>query len=143
LFMTNTQCRTLFGNTTYNRASRFLREVPAELIENLNKIETKNTNNINNIRNTNNEKNSIFENKGLNTNFEGLKPFKLMYGSEMVKVGTDESYAVGENVEHKKFGIGVITKAEKDGSDFKLEIQFQNSGMKRLMAAFANLKKLE
>lgn len=134
LYMTNTHCRTLFGNTTYNRASRFLKEVPAGLIESFNKIETKNISN---------EKNSIFENKGLNTNFEGLKPFKLMYGSEMKKAVTNESYSVGENVEHKKFGIGVITKVEKDVDDFKLEIQFQNSGMKRLMAAFANLKKME
>ena len=54
-----------------------------------------------------------------------------------------ESYAPGDNVEHKKFGIGVISKVNKDGDDFHLEIQFQASGMKRLMGAFANLKKLQ
>jgi DNA helicase-2/ATP-dependent DNA helicase PcrA len=46
-------------------------------------------------------------------------------------------------VEHKKFGVGVISKVEMDGDDYRLEINFGNSGMKRLMAAYANLKKIE
>lgn len=142
LYMTNTQCRTLFGNTTYNRASRFLKEVPSELIESFNIAETKKISHEKNSIFENKGLNTIFENKSLNTNLDGLKPFKLMYGSEMKKAVTNESYSVGDNVEHKKFGIGVITKVEKDVDDFKLEIQFQNSGMKRLMAAFANLKKI-
>ena len=48
----------------------------------------------------------------------------------------------GDNVVHKKFGVGTITSVEKDNDDYRLEIQFRNSGMKRLMAAYANLTKL-
>ena len=41
---------------------------------------------------------------------------------------------------HKKFGEGVITKAEPEGNDLKLDIDFEKSGKKRLMAKFANLE---
>jgi len=44
---------------------------------------------------------------------------------------------------HKKFGKGVITNIEKEKEDYKLEIIFNNVGMKRLMAAYANLEKID
>jgi len=59
------------------------------------------------------------------------------------KASADTNFETGDKVEHKKFGIGVITSAEKENDDLKLEIQFKDSGMKRLMAAYANLKKIE
>lgn len=54
----------------------------------------------------------------------------------------NEKYAVGNIVMHSKFGKGVITKVEEEKGDQKLEIIFNNHGMKRLMAAYANLKKM-
>lgn len=51
-----------------------------------------------------------------------------------------DKYMVGINVVHKKFGSGVITKIEKEEDDLKLEIIFEKFGMKRLMAAYANLE---
>lgn len=51
-----------------------------------------------------------------------------------------DEYKVGIKVDHKKFGIGVITKVEKEDDDLKLEIEFEKFGMKRLMAAYANLE---
>ena len=44
---------------------------------------------------------------------------------------------------HSKFGKGVITKIEEEKGDQKLEIVFNNYGMKRLMAAYANLQKIQ
>jgi DNA helicase-2/ATP-dependent DNA helicase PcrA len=41
---------------------------------------------------------------------------------------------------HKKFGAGTITAREPEGSDFKLEIDFDQFGMKRLLASYAKLK---
>jgi hypothetical protein len=52
-------------------------------------------------------------------------------------------YKVGEKVMHKKFGKGIITGVEKDDDDYKLEIVFNNVGIKRLMAAYANLEKIK
>jgi len=51
-------------------------------------------------------------------------------------------YREGQNVYHKKFGEGIITKAEVEGNDMKLDIEFEKSGKKRLMAKFANLEVL-
>jgi len=58
------------------------------------------------------------------------------------KASADGSFNVGDKVSHKKFGAGIITKIEKEKDDYKLEIFFEKAGMKRLMAAFANLTKL-
>ena len=49
-------------------------------------------------------------------------------------------FSVGMSVTHKKFGTGVITKIEPEDDDLKVEIQFEKSGMKRLMAKYAGLK---
>ncbi len=51
-------------------------------------------------------------------------------------------FKAGDNVVHKKFGVGKITSVTLDKEDYVLEIQFRNAGMKRLVAAFANLVKL-
>ena len=49
-------------------------------------------------------------------------------------------YKEGTRIYHKKFGEGVIQKIEAEGDDYKLDIQFDKSGHKRLMAKFANLE---
>ena len=51
-----------------------------------------------------------------------------------------DSYTVGTEVMHKKFGRGVIICAEAEDDDLKLDIQFEKVGNKRLMARFANLE---
>jgi DNA helicase-2/ATP-dependent DNA helicase PcrA len=130
LFMTNTFHRTLFGNTTYNKSSRFIKEIPEGLIEEpAKKVKmpsaiSKRTETIKNY------------NVGL---FKGTKPFAL---DDIKKTTQNTSFSVGDVVEHKKFGIGTITSVEKENEDYKLEIQFNTAGMKRLMAAYANLNKI-
>ena len=52
-------------------------------------------------------------------------------------------YQVGQNIYHKKFGKGVITNLEKEGDDYKVDIQFEKVGHKRLMAQFAGLEILD
>ena len=49
-------------------------------------------------------------------------------------------YTVGTTVVHKKFGTGIITKIEPEDDDLKVEIEFEKSGMKRLMAKYAGLQ---
>ena len=55
----------------------------------------------------------------------------------------NNDYTVGMQVKHKKFGVGVIKKIEEEGEDFKLDIQFENFGFKRLMANFTPLEIIE
>ena len=52
-------------------------------------------------------------------------------------------YQEGQRIYHKKFGEGIIQKMEEEGDDYKLDIQFDKSGHKRLMAKFAGLQIIE
>ena len=131
LYMTNTQSRTLFGNTSYNRESRFIKEIPVQLINNLNEA-----NKINRTARVESSMNSSAS-KQATISF-GVSPSAIL-----AKAAEQTDFSVGDIVEHKKFGRGTITGVQKQNGDSSLEIKFDNSGMKRLMAAFANLKRLE
>jgi DNA helicase-2/ATP-dependent DNA helicase PcrA len=111
LFLTFTKSRTLFGNTTYNRQSRFIDEIPEDLLKH------------------------ISENGDL-IKSDVRKSVTFIKATEL---NTDELVA-GTRVLHKKFGAGTITAREPEGSDFKLEIDFDQFGMKRLLASYAKLK---
>ena len=52
-------------------------------------------------------------------------------------------YESGVKVKHKKFGNGVITKVEPEGDDYKVDIEFEKVGHKRLMAKFAGLEVID
>lgn len=133
LYLTNTFTRTLFGNTTYNRISRFLKEIPPELLEGNEKREPVATK-LSGIKTVN---------SGSTGSINAPSSFRTATFTEVSKPKvTDTNYNVGDQVEHKKFGVGIITKIEKENDDFKLEIHFKGAGMKRLMAAFANLSKI-
>jgi DNA helicase-2/ATP-dependent DNA helicase PcrA len=125
LFLTFTKSRTLFGNTTYNRQSRFIDEIPEDLLkyisENGDLIKS-------DVRKSVTNQISADEWKQRTASF--IKATEL---------NTDELVA-GTRVLHKKFGAGTITAREPEGSDFKLEIDFDQFGMKRLLASYAKLK---
>jgi DNA helicase-2/ATP-dependent DNA helicase PcrA len=132
LYLTYAYCRTLFGNTTYNKKSRFLGEISPKLLET----------NDGNARKPSGRSSIIWDAQGNGSFklFRGSKPFTI---DELEpRVLDNISFYKGDVVEHKKFGVGTVTSVEKEGSDYKLEIQFENSGMKRLMASYAKLKKL-
>ena len=57
-----------------------------------------------------------------------------------VREDENNPYKVGRKVKHPVFGIGTIKGCEGDVNDRKLIIQFQNAGMKRLLAKLSNLQ---
>ena len=191
LYMTNTFTRTLFGNTTYNKASRFLKEIPEECLETFGRDQNRMNQNgtgftiedymnkhvspeggkpsfgmgANVVRSTGTVGNTIpnfgkpfgTNMSGVSGNGAGIGPAKsagsIVGFGRVVTSAADVSrvmsgqlmteFKAGDRVSHKKFGEGTITSVEKENSDFKIEIQFKNHGMKRLMAAFANLTKIQ
>ena len=52
-------------------------------------------------------------------------------------------YKTGQRIYHKKFGEGTISGIEEEGDDYKVDIQFDKVGHKRLMAKFAGLQIIE
>ncbi|MDQ2086598.1 DNA helicase PcrA [Herbivorax sp. ANBcel31] len=127
LYMTNTFTRTLFGNTTHNRASRFLNEIPEEHI-NSGDVKPK-------------EKKAAVKKQPFINSFNPNISFKPQNINQTNKKAVSE-FSKGDKVEHKKFGFGIITSVEKEKDDYKLEIHFKGAGMKRLMASFSNLVKI-
>lgn len=125
LFLTFTKSRTLFGNTTYNRQSRFIDEIPEDLLKHISE-------------NGDLIKSDVRKSV---TNQISADEWKQRTASfiKAAELNTDELVA-GTRVLHKKFGAGTITAREPEGSDFKLEIDFDQFGMKRLLASYAKLK---
>lgn len=141
LYLTNTYCRTLFGATAYNKASRFLREIPRELVETSGEGDG--------YRHA--YKNGCNRNSGFNGQAFGKPASAFLqgrsgvpaYGDSAAKAGLNGSdLKAGDAVEHKKYGEGVIIKVEKEKDGYVFEIRFKKAGMKRLMSAYANLTKI-
>lgn len=161
LYLTCAKRRTIFGSTSYNQMSRFLKEIPKDLLDGYEEID--------------NEDNNSFKDSNYGweygTNYAGkVKTYKFDNVEKIPevkeKVGafqfrTAESflnslnkkasgrqvdttkYKEGQRIYHKKFGEGTINKIEQEGEDYKLDIQFDKVGHKRLMAKFAELEIIE
>lgn len=164
LYLTCAKHRTIFGSTSYNQVSRFVKEIPEELLEGYAEVV---------------ERKSVdkeeFKDYGYRWSYgkgQTVKTFKMSeedksavaktIGEQGTKseyqYRTAESflnsikqnnqthdvdlskYQVGQRVYHKKFGEGTITKLEQESNDVKVDLEFDKAGHKRLMAKFAGLE---
>jgi DNA helicase-2/ATP-dependent DNA helicase PcrA len=114
----------LHGQTRYNVASRFLEEIPEELIKRVN-----------------------------TTKFSGFvanRAFDSGYAASGSQTGASQARApqmdknvsgwrVGQSVVHAKFGSGVIVNAEGRGADARVQVNFRDGGMKWLALEYAKL----
>jgi DNA helicase II / ATP-dependent DNA helicase PcrA len=120
LFLTSAQMRTLFGRTGINPVSRFISEIPDELIDNLNET----------LR-----KNSPFTARQQTRTM--VRPAAGATGGEVI------DWRVGDKAEHKKWGIGTVVSVRGEGDDKELDIAFPSPiGIKRLLAKFAPITKV-
>lgn len=132
LYITKTISRTIHGKTMPTTASRFFKEIPVEYLEDKKTLQPKVAKVMQDlgVRNASAPKKEVYMTKG--------------FGSSVKSSGsTDYSkFKAGDAVEHRTFGRGEILKATPCGNDCILEIQFESIGFKRLMAAFAKVKKI-
>lgn len=155
LFITNTKKRTLYGSTTYSTPSRFIDEIPEKLLSetSIENKENKGTRNNQNtwldseykrvetyLSNRNRVSENIERKVRPNIGVSVDSFLKNLAGNNQVKTNNVSKYKVGMEVKHKKFGIGIIENIEPEGDDFKLEIMFDGSGFKRLMANYTPLE---
>jgi DNA helicase-2/ATP-dependent DNA helicase PcrA len=127
LFITNAQMRTLFGRTSMNPESRFIAEIPSELVENLNEEKKK----------------SISSSSSFNSarRLEKRPPVSRPIAASTG--GDDISWAVGDKAEHKKWGIGTVVSVKGSGEGKELDIAFPSPvGIKRLLAKFAPINRI-
>ena len=161
LYLTCSKQRTIFGSTSYNQTSRFLKEIPEELLDGYEEAFGDTTNKERMFKDTDyswtygsgNSKVKSYKMDNIeskvaaasksasNFMFRTAESFlsNLNKKSEEKKVDLSQ-YKEGLRVFHKKFGEGTISIVEPENDDLKVDINFDKVGHKRLMAKFANLQ---
>ena len=167
LFLTCSKQRTVFGSTSYNPVSRFLNEIPEELLEGYQEAFGEADNNKNQMFKDSkytwtygskdnstvktykiNEKEPVMAASSKNTGF-AFRTAESFLNNLGKKTSNNQGnvdlskYEAGVRVFHKKFGEGTINMVEPEGEDLKVDINFDKVGHKRLMAKYANLEVIE
>ncbi len=163
LFLTFSKQRTVFGSTSCNPVSRFLKEIPPELLDGYDEAlgDSQNDNSFGNSKifgdspfswtygsknNGNIKSYKVDTGKVVASNNTGVfqrtaESFLSSLGKKPANANVDLSkYEQGVKVYHKKFGEGIISSVEPENDDLKVDIQFDKFGHKRLMAKYANLE---
>jgi len=144
LYLTCAKCRTIFGNTSYSAPSRFVNEIPKNFVDGQIKkkekrwIDDEDDDYAFDIPAFSASKTSSYSVPKAAFNFRTAESFlQKVTANEGVDLS---QYKIGLEVNHKKFGHGVITNVEPEDDDLKVEINFEKAGSKRLMAKFAGLE---
>ena len=125
LYLCSARERMRFGQYQNNAPSRFLSEIPAELISGVNERE---------------ESSSFTADAG----FGGREPegdFIRDIDKESINTVKDSAYQVGDKIYHPKWGIGVVLSVEDDHG-LVLKIEFNDKKVRRLMAEYAPIKRV-
>ena len=129
LTLTCAQQRMIRGETQYNKVSRFIKEIPRELVELGREFQEKKVMDI-----------------PMPTSFRQMKQaFKqpaFVPKQFEVKKSDGLDYSVGDTVKHIKFGTGVVTAIVEGGRDYEVTVSFDKVGVKKMFASFAKLKKV-
>ena len=113
LYITYTESRRLHGSDTFNPPSRFIKEIPKELIDEIRpRAQTH-----------------------IPYNRKDFKETRLEFEDEI-------GISLGQRVKHKSFGEGVVLNYEGSGDAARIQINFDAAGTKWLVMAYANLEKL-
>lgn len=121
LYISNAQMRTLFGQTKMNPVSRFINEIPADLLDNV-----------------------VTEKKSA-ISFQSSRPAprKPVSRPAPASGGAAASWQVGDKAQHKKWGTGTVVSVKGSGDGVELDIAFPSpTGIKRLLAKFAPIEKV-
>lgn len=131
LTLTSAQMRMIRGENQFNKVSRFVREIPRELVDLDRDIKERKTSDLEIPQNhTYAKMKQAFHTK----NFEP-KQFT-------VKKADTLSYGVGDTVRHVKFGVGTVENIADGGRDYEVTVNFEQYGIKKMFASFAKLKKI-
>ena len=149
LYLTCAKQRTIFGSTTCNKISRFVGEIPKELLdgdidETKSHLESEDNYGVQwkygKSTPTWGNMSYISEKKQPTYQFKTAESFlKTVAAKQDIDVDLSK-YKMGQTVFHKKFGEGIINEIEQEENDLKLDIIFEKVGHKRLMAKYANLE---
>lgn len=133
LALTCARRRMIHGTTQYNRVSRFVEEIPEDLLTEHVVFEKKKE--VESVKSTAYQQaKQAFHSKP----FAAAKPVQ-QFGKK--QDGTLD-YEVGDRVRHVKFGEGLVTQITSGGRDYEVTVNFDTAGVKKMFAMFARLQKI-
>ena len=137
LYLSCAGSRTIFGRSSYNAPSRFLKEISEEILQQVSRSIGSNS----------------FEDRTLpfSAARNDRAPVKRTLGEIQKPVaqtarlqstgGNELGWKVGDKASHKKWGVGMVVSVRGEGDGLELDIAFPNEGIKRLLAKFAPIEK--
>ncbi len=155
LFISCARQRTIFGSTSCNQVSRFVKEIPKELMDGFDEnFEDKPQKTYEdyqyewkygNSHVTSYTSDEVKSSKpAMQYSFRTAESFLNNLTKKPASASVEISiYKAGQRVYHKKFGEGKINYVEAEGDDAKVDITFDKIGHKRLMAKYAGLEVLD
>ena len=129
LYVSRSQYRSVWGAPNYNPASRFLQEIPEELID----WQSANQSLVSSKSGIGSEKTNI----KMRSNFAASAKSKSTKPKNQTMQLT-----VGERVSHDTFGLGTVVAVNGDGDRAEATIDFGSAGEKRLLLRYAPVEKL-
>lgn len=159
LTITSARVRMVRGQTQYGKVSRFVREIPSELLSG--KIYEPKTKEEPIEQSTFQKARKAFRTvpsyggsgygkevgEGYGSTFRSSKATKPVYTKvenqrDFGSAGGALSYQVGDRVRHIKFGDGEVMAIVSGGRDYEVTVDFDKVGTKKMFASFAKLKKI-
>ena len=159
LTITSARVRMVRGQTQYGKVSRFVREIPPELLSG--KIYEPKTKEEPIEQSTFRKARKAFRTvpsyggsgygkevgEGYGSTFRSSKATKPVYTKvenqrDFGSAGGTLSYQVGDRVRHIKFGDGEVMAIVSGGRDYEVTVDFDKVGTKKMFASFAKLKKI-
>ena len=156
LFLTNANTRTLFGKTSYNRPSRFLREISDDLLQYQGLARPANSSF--GVRFTKEEPTQFGQGMSLQQALQtrkanaqpqrhtGAQPFSkatggLPFGKTSDSGNSATDWEIGDIAHHKKWGDGTVLEVTGSGKTQELKIKFPEVGLKKVLASVAPIVK--
>lgn len=135
LIMTASKSRMIRGQTQYNALSRYIKEIPEDLLEAHGNIEFLTKSNISNT--------AVIPKKRDKSFFKSA-PYQIGKAAKPLPANDAITldYKEGDLVKHAKFGVGQVVTIEPGGADHQVTVNFPSVGRKKLMAMLSGLKKM-
>lgn len=135
LSITCARTRMIRGETQYNKVSRFVKEVPSELLNG--EIRQPSF-----LREQEERQSARCQKRPTVRQQPSGQSMQAKAFSSVNTAKTSLSYSVGDRVSHIKFGEGTVTGIIEGGRDFEVTVNFDTAGTKKMFASFAKLKKV-
>ena len=150
LFLTNAYSRLLYGRTQTNRPSRFVLEIGEELFDSKQQQSYGSTSRQTaSFGSKTSSSGSLFDKYREKSQATAYQPKVVQPSSiqpvrkQIVAANDGAVWKVGDKVMHKKWNVGTVVKVTGEGTNQEIDVAFAGMGIKRLLASFAPIKRIE